>query len=207
MNSEFVESEYRRMGYQLGWRVLYSPKSTLETSRVAFITLNPGGDKFENPSWSVETGNAYEQERWADHRLSPLQIQVGSLFAAVGVKPKDVLSGVLVPFRSPKWKSLPRKREALAFGERLWSKLLSHSNVELIVAMSKLVEASIVRITGAGPKIEEAPTGWGNMKLRCYEAPGNRKIVCVPHLSRFRIFSEPYVQNSHRFLRKIGVGV
>ena len=44
----------------LGWRFLYSPKSTLsDNTGVAIIGLNPGGSEREPPLPSVESGNAW----------------------------------------------------------------------------------------------------------------------------------------------------
>jgi len=51
--SRRIEQMYKDCGYQLGWRLLYSPKPTLLDAKVVFLRLNPGGAK------SVLFGDGY----------------------------------------------------------------------------------------------------------------------------------------------------
>ena len=51
--SRRIEQMYKDCGYQLGWRLLYSPKPTLLDAKVVFSRLNPGGAK------SVLFGDGY----------------------------------------------------------------------------------------------------------------------------------------------------
>ncbi|OGV67402.1 MAG: hypothetical protein A3K19_23565 [Lentisphaerae bacterium RIFOXYB12_FULL_65_16] len=86
-----IAAECARLGYDLGWRFLYSPKATLGPSTdIAFFGINPGGKVFEPPVASVEQGNAYRTECWPGNGAS-LQREVKKLF--------QLLAGALVASR------------------------------------------------------------------------------------------------------------
>lgn len=77
-----IESAYKRLGMELGWRFLYTPASTLSCpSGAMLVGLNPGGDE-HGVTPSVEEGNAYLVEDWPGDGAS-LQDQVQQFFAAL----------------------------------------------------------------------------------------------------------------------------
>lgn len=108
-----VAEEYRRLGYDQGWRLLYSPENVLQDARVAFIGLNPGGlgaGPEAHATLATPTGTStYRDEEWKPPREpgeEKLQRQVLEVFRRLDVRPERVLAGNLVPFRSKDWERL-----------------------------------------------------------------------------------------------------
>lgn len=184
-----IESAYLDGGYTLGWRFLSSPLATLNSSKVALLGLNPGGNSVEpfHPSFSCEDGSAYVIESWGNRPAgtSPLQHQVRKLFAALGLEPSRVLSGNIVPFRSPNWAALPNRTEALLFGESIWREVFSQRTPELVVCFGEDTARTVRSILGI-----QNPTrilvGWGNCTLSIGQGETCR-VIGLPHLSRFAI--------------------
>src|SRR5215469_2578456 len=89
--SDAIQAEHDRLGHQLGWRLLYSPAQTIDSAKVALITANPGGSKYEDPCWSVENGSAYVLERWKNCApgSEKLQRQVCRMFDVLTVQPEE----------------------------------------------------------------------------------------------------------------------
>ncbi|MFC3703350.1 uracil-DNA glycosylase family protein [Devosia honganensis] len=187
-----IEIEYVAGGYGLGWRLLASPISCLNECRVAFIGLNPGGNEDTGHArLAMDVGSAYVEERWAGYApgQSPLQRQVQRLFRNLEVEPPHVLAGNLVPFRSPDWAALPNKTRALAFGNTIWTELLRRAEPELIVTMGGTVFESLAAQLGL-TRMKRVASGWGQVAIRYGEADG-RKMVGLPHLSRFALLGRP----------------
>lgn len=196
MTPDDIQSEYERLGHKAGWRFMTSPRRNLATARLAIVTLNPGGERDLETTleqrWSSEGGSAYIAESWRGQPAgtSPLQRQVQRLCQLLEEKPDDVLSGHFVPFRSKDWDSLPRRDEAALFGLKLWRWALSVSPARLIVCIGKTVAGDgIAGACGARPT-STAPSGWGNLTIDRYIAPDGRRIVALPHLSRFGLFGD-----------------
>lgn len=187
-----IDKEYKKLGHTLGWRFLTSPRSTLSPcTRAVFVTLNPGGNEIahEDQRESCEDGSAYVVERWKNHppAEAPLQKQIQLLYRRLNWDFRDVLSGQLVPFRSPSWKDLPRRRESLTFGETLWKDILRYVCPEMVVVMgTSQLRAPMRRILGDGISSQDILVGWGSVKagLDVYSAC---RLVSLPHLSRFPI--------------------
>ena len=206
-----IESEYRRLGHRLGWRFLSGPKATLSpASRIAFITLNPGGDydSPDHPHESQEAGSAYLVESWGDRPAgqSKLQIQVGALFGHLAARVGDgnrkalmnaSLVGYFIPFRSPSYDTLVNKADSLNFGERLWARIFEHIEPQIVITMDtnsfKRVRGIIKnRRPGDPERHVQLPTGWGNYMADVihFGGSGNRVTLArLPHLSRFTIFT------------------
>lgn len=196
---ERIEAEYQRLGYKLGWRFLYSPQRVLNSAEFAVLGLNPGGASLEpdHPNWSAENGSAYVVERWRDRYgrvcppgQSPLQVQVQRMFQLAGVEPANALAGNFVPFRSPNWKSLPSRPEALAFGEELWRWVFSAAPVRTVIVIGvndgRLPER-IGSILGMRPELS-VQVGWGNFRAAMYKGSDGRTMIALPHLSRYQVF-------------------
>ncbi len=198
-----VEREYRDGAYAvggklLGWRLLTSPIESIGQCRVAFIGLNPGGSAIDSAHSCLAPPDrsAYVAESWAGFAPgeSPLQRQVRALFAAIDVMPEHALSGNLVPFRSPNWRSLPNSDRALAFGTKLWRKILMLSEPDLVVTMGRIPFAAFNEILELGP-ISRIQCGWGNIALHA-SGKGSKRLVGLPHLSRFPIVDRPHSQSA-----------
>ena len=185
-----IEEEYHRLGYDLGWRFLYSPVGTLHGAKVAFIGLNPGGreKRLDHASFAMPEGySAYRDEAWSHTKgQSVLQKQVLGLFDKLAQRPEDVLSGNLVPFRSQSWKQLQRRTEALRFGQQLWSSVLKVAKPELVVTMGADVRKAL------SPCAEKrVPLGWGNVCGSVAVDDLGVTHVSLPHLSRFSVMQRP----------------
>lgn len=194
MNREQIESEYQRLGYRLGWRFLMGPMRTLTTARVAVISLNPGGDRPHGPDWSSEDGSAYRIEAWRwrgriqPPGQDPLQRQVQRLCALLHVHPDDLLAGQFVPFRSPDWGSLSNKPEALAFARRLWSEVFARHQPEVVTCIGKSPHGPEIAALLDARLVDRIPAGWGDQMLERYAFDGAKRLIVLPHLSRFQLF-------------------
>lgn len=193
-----ISEAYLSCGNTMGWRLLYSPPSVLQISNVAFIGLNPGGSLLPNhhADFAMTSGSAYRDEEWENYRPgeSPLQKQVLKLFERLGSAPDSVLAGNLVPWRSHTWHALANKAEALAFGSRIWSQILSNANPRIVVTMGADTGRYVQRLLDM-PKFEKVALDWGGVSAkRCTN--GSTKMICLPHLSRFRIMSRRKCQEA-----------
>ena len=65
---------------------------------------------------------------------------------------------------------------------------LSRLDLRLIIASGNQVARVVVCITGAHFE-DDAPAGWGAIKLRRYRLPGNKVILQLPHLSNYKLLS------------------
>ena len=196
---EKLQSAAKAYGFHQGYKILYSPWSTIINHSAIFISLNPGKPPIaaEMCVVSDERGNTYEVERKITQ--SPITAQFLKLCEFIGVMPSEMLTGVAAPFRSERWAtiSITQQRAALAIGREFWSEALKHSPEKLIIACSDEASKMIVSITGAQLDVV-TPSGWGNIKLSRYVAANGRRIVKLPHLSQFKLFSraeaEPYLR-------------
>lgn len=185
---------YKASGNAMGWRFLSSPAQTLMGARVAFIGLNPGGSEYDDNhgEFAMRPGkSAYRDERWAGRNPgdSKLQKQVLALFDRLGENPEDVLSGNLVPFRSPNWASLKDSQKAIEFGEELWRDVLRKARPSLVVTMGGEARDSVCRLLQIR-NVSKTMVGWGNISASKGKFSGGT-FVGLPHLSRFGILDRP----------------
>lgn len=185
-----IEAEEKRLGFQLGWRLLASPLQVLDGAALAFIGLNPAGavKRPDHPDLSVPSGNAYVneiRERAKPAGCSGLQLQVRRLFTALGHAPETVLAGNFIPFRSQSRAQLRNFPAASAFGREIWADILARAKPPLIVSMGRDVFDNMSQVLGAGPA-STVSVGWGTIYARNARFPGGR-IIGLPHLSRFAI--------------------
>ncbi len=216
-----IETAYEALGYRLGWRFLNVSRRVLEGPvHVALITINPAGDHIPtNHPWSsCEKGVSYLVERWAGAApgQSKLQVQVQSLFRllkrnlAFPGSYQELMAQSLIsqfiPFRSPRFDQLPRQREALDFGRRIWMRILPTSSPRLIICLGRDVQAELrALIPLAMEAVKRATisfaTGWGNYTAEIDEyrtSVGIVRLLYLPHLSTFQIFTSqkciPYTE-------------
>ncbi|MFD1342652.1 hypothetical protein [Litorisediminicola beolgyonensis] len=191
--AERIEAREEALGVGLGWRLLYSPATTVEHARIAFIGLNPGG-RAEDPrhaQLAPPRGSAYRDEAWGRHPAgrAPLQVQVQRMCALLDEPAERVLAGNLVPYRSPRWTDLPDRKGAVAFGQSLWSEILTRAAPELIITMGAEATTAVSAVFG-NPERTKLPVSWGSVSGH-HAAAGGVRLVGLPHLSTFRIFGRP----------------
>ena len=192
LDKEEVKKELDRLsrlgGFQDGYHLLYVPWNTIEKSRIAFISLNPGRtNKPENLEKLEElSGNSYEIEMRTS--VSPLTQQFLDLAKLLEEKPVNILTGAYVPFRSNNWRELNtnQKQLALKFSRYFWTNTLS--NVELIVSCGLTVTKGLVSSLDMTQQ-EEISSGWGNIKLRSFTNTQDQWLLGLPHLSTYKLMS------------------
>ena len=134
---------------------------------MAFLSLNPGRAPIDADKRTIsdERGNSYEVEEYTTK--SPITDQFLRLARFLGCPLKDILTGVVAPFRSDECVGLSdqQKSGALALGWKFWVDPLRRHDLRLILACSKEAATLVVDITDASLEIETL-AGWGNVKLR-----------------------------------------
>ena len=197
-----IKKQYEKSQHNRGWRFLYSPRRVLNGAKVAFLGLNPGVDP-ETRGFEPREGSAYEKEKWyyRDERRppgqAPLQKRVQALFTKIGVQPKDVLTGNLVPFCTAEWQHVRNRKFSIQFGKELWECIFRRARPSLIIGMGEDTFSSLYSILNAREE-EEVALRWKTQKGKCATLPGRRArfgddglLVGLPHLSRNGIVSNP----------------
>lgn len=209
---EDIEAAYSSLGYKLGWRFLSVSRFVLTSPvQVAFVTLNPGGNRIppDHSTASCENGVSYLVERWTGNPpgQAPLQIQVQRLFEALRVPLKfhgtyeqlmsESLIGHFIPFRSPRFADLPRRDEALEIGRRLWEPLLRETTPKLVICLGREVQRELRQLIPRALDCkshapQSYPTGWGDYQVDIdtfRTSVGAVRLLYLPHLSTFKIFT------------------
>ncbi|GAA4019178.1 hypothetical protein GCM10022280_18640 [Sphingomonas swuensis] len=190
-----IDRAYQKLGHRWGWSFMATPEERLRTARVAIVGLNPGGGGEGDNSafgllWNSDGVNAYYDEKWgADGRSdNPLQKQVKEWHRLLQLNPQDPLCAQFVPFRSPTFSKLANSEESVEFARDLWRWVLSVSPATLFVTMGKL-PARYLAQTMSARYISRLPTGWGRQMIDVYDSPDGKRIIAMPHPSRYRIFA------------------
>jgi hypothetical protein len=199
LTREAIETEYRYLGYSIGWRFLSSSENNIDTADVALVTNNPAGHKDDPnaPRWSVENGNAYATEGWENSAEGEaiLQKQVKSLFKVVGVDINSILSGYFVPFRSRSWDALHNPGRSIDFGRKIWTTVFARSPAKLIFVFGQNIGSDICKILCNGNfrtascTLKAIPAMWGNYRVNSYICSDKRILITLPHLSHFQLFN------------------
>lgn len=214
-----IKTEYAKTSNKLGWRFLTTSKKTLiKNNGIYLITLNPGGDKEEraHSTASCENGCAYLIEKWKNCKGtdSPLQNQFKLLFQEIASKlnkksyvklMESSVCGYFIPFRSPNYKELKNKKEAINFSKKLWKKILSKRKFKTILCIDRLTYKTIKKILSEEKyeflSEQNFHIGWGDYKSVVLKFKKNNKLFTLarfPHFSRFQIFgrakSKTYIE-------------
>lgn len=214
-----IEEAYRRLGYELGWRFLNTPKSTFSSkTRMVFMGLNPGGDSFYPPAPSVERGNAFRVEKWPGNGPSH-QREVQNLFHKIAIASAypgggtalmdETLTSNFCPFRSPSWDALPKKIEAIQFSNQLWGEIFAqlmppvlilngNSHLQYMIDLFLSMDFHVL-------ESKELLTGWGNIKARQVRVElggGSILIMQLPNLARFKIMSSAKCEKQSGIIAK-----
>jgi len=210
-----IQREYDRAGYTLGWSYVASSRSSRERPGLVTIGLNPGGGKGQY-DWAntchliypdgEECINAYLDEDWTDgNGPTALQSQIKYMKDKYfpNISPEEMLSFQLVPFRSPSWEDLPPERSGcaidLGFDLLDWT-LANLTNESTVVAFGlSSVEYRLAEWFDASER-ETFKAGWGNVTARVWNTPKARKLIFLPHLSRYKILGRPeFVEEARVF--------
>lgn len=197
LSRELIANKYQQLGHTMGWRFLSCPEKNIDTASIALVTINPGGACFEEPKWSVEEGSAYRVEPWkgCDPGKETLQQQVIRMFQIMDVMPDKVLSGYLVPFRSQDWNKLRKKSESIQFGIDLWREVFKRANPRTVLAFGKGITPFMIKLLCATFHANHC-AHWGQQTIDVYRFGSNQRLVVLPHLSRFRLFSRPQSESA-----------
>jgi len=206
-----IDRAYNRLGHKLGWRFLNVSRDVLrQDPAIALITSNPAGNTIPNdhPTASCESGSSYLVESW--HNKAPgashLQIQVQRLFVKISEHTSSSISGselieksligYFIPFRSPRLKDLKNRPESLVFGENLWMNVFMLVRPKLIICIDKDTFSRLSTIIPKAFNCQQIQrqgmnTGWGTIKAEIvdYDSERNIKLLRLPHLSTFKLFS------------------
>jgi hypothetical protein len=201
-----IRDAYSRLGYSLGWEFLYTPAATLRCPNgFILVGINPGGDVF-GIAESVEEGNAYLIQEWSPDGAR-LQQQVRSFFSLLSDRflghatQGDALLGQTLttnfcPFRSPTWRELSRRPEAISFSQGLWTDLLSDITPRVVLCMGALpcryLQDILRRQAETIDGERRFPTGWGkyDFALRVYSIEGRPVVLArLLHFSQYKLMS------------------
>lgn len=218
--SDSIDQMSDQLGYTLGSALSYNSFDNIPSPGypIAFIGLNPGGNKYDKPSIESENGKcAYYYENWTakgenkktppdEKELDPLQRQIIKLYTRLAeifgcdykeLMDKSVMAN-LVPFRSANWGSLANKHEALAFARSLWGAIFDPSRVKVIICMSVVSfdEIGTILCDASYERLPESSTceqtGWGITKYQFRKYKRNDHeilLIRLPHLSRYQLLN------------------
>ena len=207
---EEIEAAYDRLGHKHGWRFLYTPKRTLSSeTKLATVGINPGGGAWEEPSSSVEAGNAYRTEVWPGNGPT-LQAQIQLIYQGVAFKIGEPSSSQLMdetlaanfyPFRSSREGRLESDAASRAFSRQLWGRILRHVKPRVWICFGRTPAHELQRLLRAAGwrRVETTGgvrVGWSDWtyELERYDHPqGRTLLVRLPHLS-YPVFGRPSSQ-------------
>ena len=199
--TKVLDEAETRLEFEDGYKFVYGPWRTLEGAEIAFLSLNPGRapDKAKMRTISDECGNSYENEKRTTK--SPITDQFLRFADFIGRQPSQILTGVVVPFRSDRWESMSKEQqtESIKLGKEFWRVPLSQSSLQWIFAIGVEAEKLVVEITGAHPHYPPVSAEWGTQQLRSYKSNG-KTIIFLPHLSHFGLFSREVSKQAIRHL-------
>lgn len=207
--------------YKSSWSFLYTPVKTLHSrQQLMFLGLNPGGPKNADYStqFSSESGNAYIVGDWSDGKgLNPLQEQVCELYCRIAKSMQPAipyetvmdnsLAANYVPFRSSSWATQDDKSGTLAFSDKLWKDVLEVAWPKVIICISLVAHQRLTNVLTCEKGchrialIERQPVGWGekvtyDVHKFCSAGRSELHLVRVPHLSRYRVITQPRCQRA-----------
>lgn len=188
-----IQAAYVALGHEYGWSFLGGPESQLYTAETIIVGLNPArsqGDSFESYGfhWDVPEGNIYFDKNWGGQgEYTPLQKQLIRWHELLNLDATQTIGANFVPFRSRSWADLACPKESVRFAETLWRDVLAVTTARLFITMGKDAAWYLAQLVGAKP-VAHLCTGWGKQTIDVYDTPGGRRIVAMPHPSRFRLF-------------------
>lgn len=187
-----ISSEAERLGFEDGYKILYGPWETIHLTDTVFLSLNPGRppEGADLNTLSDERGNSYEVEQHTTS--SPITAQFLALVDLLKLKPEQILTGTIVPFRSNRWKSISgeKRRAALKIGYSFWSEVFNANRPKKVICCCPEAGRMASEILGATLEMT-INSGWGNISLHRFRAKDGATVVQIPHLSTFKLLSRP----------------
>ena len=195
-----LRTEAKALGFSEGYKFLYGPWKTIGCVSNAFLSLNPGRAPADADleTLSDERGNSYEVER--EVTASPITAQFLALSDLLGLKPSEILTGAVAPFRSGSWGEVSpeRRRASLQLGASFWGQAFLAQRPRLVVVCGPEAAKVACQALNARPELTSA-SGWGDVRLRRFRAADGAKVIQLPHLSRFQLFRRaeclPYLKS------------
>ncbi|WP_300719169.1 hypothetical protein [uncultured Desulfovibrio sp.] len=210
---DFIDTEYKRLGHMLGYRFLLCPQKLLNPqTKILYLGLNTGGKEeiSEHSCTSCEYGTAFFTESWkgmapgTENLQRQTQFLFGKLQRNLGVNgtiqefsDSYVLSAYFIPFRSPSWTSLCKKKESIESANNLWSKIFDYWMPNHIIALGKdtykQIEKLFLQHNFDASPIQLIPSGWGkyNLAVRIFFREGRTIYLGnLLHLSQFKIMGK-----------------
>lgn len=187
-----IQAAYAALGHEWGWSLLGAPEAQLYTAETVIVGLNPAcaqGDKPEDYGfhWDVPEGNVYFSRSWGGGgEFTPLQTQLLRWHKLLHLGPAQSIGVNFVPFRSRSWAKLRSPAESIQFARRLWQDILAVTPASLFLTMGKVAANHLAGAMGAR-LVAHLPTDWGRQRIDVYDGPGGRRVVAMPHPSRFAL--------------------
>lgn len=207
-----IEQEYVRLGHNLGWSFLYTPRKTFSSkTKFVFIGYNPGGSTYQNPQRSYQAGNEYRLNPWNNGQFTPLQKQVIELYKQVANKSgqpyeslmDETLAANFCPFRSPNAATLHNSQNTIIVCHELWASIfqnlfINETSKVIVCCGIKTFDSIITVLIKAKYKVPEPSnhlTHWSNSggpRCKFYKetriTSGHESIYVLglPHLSQCR---------------------
>lgn len=193
IGADEIQAEYTALGHKWGWSFLAGQESQLYTAETIIVGLNPArasGDSVQDYGfhWDVPEGNIYFSKEWggADD-YTPLQTQLLRWHELLGLDSTQTIGANFVPFRSRNWAELASPKESVQFAQKLWRDVIAVTSASLFITMGKDAAWHLAQVLEA-KSFAHLPTGWGKQTIDVYDAPDGRRIVAMPHPSRYRLF-------------------
>lgn len=218
-NAAAIKARYDSLGFQSGWTFLCCNEDRLKDARIAIVGLNPGGRDDEGRyggCWA--TGhNPYYDEFWGGLDANGkglhdrLQLQIQKWHELAGIEKDESLCAQFVPFRTRDWEGVSKRAgleaEVLTFSRNLWSAVLSSCSAQVFITMGKVAARELATLLHAPPAPCKLRTGWGTAKIDLYVADDGRRVIGMPHPSRYALFDREGSQSElaeQNFLLALG---
>lgn len=184
--SDVIQTAYENLGYTKGSNFLACRSERLRDASVAIVGLNPGGGGDDDPYTFVGVPHCENNSFCEDE--SKMRDQVREWHRVLKAEREETLCAQFIPFRSPDMKRLHNKGAAIAFARELWSEVLEVSPATLFLVMGKEAAWHLADLLSARPVARNLPTGWVGQTIDVYDSPDGRRVVAMPHPSRFKLF-------------------
>ena len=203
-----LDSAMEDHGFDLGYKLLNSPWSTVKNAEVAVISLNPGIHPEKDPTYnprliSEERGNSYVVEgeilKQVGGKEKSISKQLFALYDILNVAPHKTLTAPFAPMRTKGWgkkdQTAQQKMVNLKLAREFWSDVLkTNKYLKVIVVIGFEAGDEVSKILRARP-IKDVSTGWkkprgpGFVNVKIYRTANGIPIFVLPHLSSYQIFS------------------
>lgn len=195
-----IPEKYDALEFRSGWTFLCCDEDRLNDARIAIVGLNPGGRDDEgsyDSLWS-SGNNPYYAEYWGGKDANGkdlydrLQLQIQKWHDLAKIGPDDSFCAHFVPFRTRDWKGVKdhahREADVLKFSRDLWKSVVECCSAQVFITMGKVPAAELADLINAKQQ-QRLETGWGNVKIDLYVADDGRRVIGMPHPSRYTLFN------------------